>query len=1142
MAGTIKGIIVEIGGDTSGLQKALSKVSSSTSSLSKELKGVNSLLKLDPENVELLTQKQTLLNESIEETQEKLEVLKKVKEQADKKMQEGTKISEENYRSLQREIINTENKYKNLSEELKKFNQANSNWTKAGKKAEEFGKKIDNVSKKIDKVGDNLTTKLTAPIIALGTVAVTTGASLEKSVDKYIATTGKSIEETEKYKEILTNINNSNFGDGFEDIANSMAIVEQQMRGINEASELENITKKAYYLKDAFDSEINESVRAAKMMMEQWGISADESFELINQGYQKGLDKNGDLLDSINEYSVHFRQIGLSATDMFNTFELGAESGAFSIDKVGDAIKEMGIRLKDGTATDVLKSMKLNAKELEKAFAEGGEKGSEAFSKIVKGLQNIKDPLKQNQAGVTIFGTMWEDLGKDAVFSMTSFSNSFDKTAHSLEKSMDTLYSNTENTAETTLKRIKTISSSLGTKLLPIANKLLDKADDFIDKLENLNEEEQQNIIKIGLMVTAIGPAIKIFGKLTSSVGTVSKGIGTFKNAVGVMKSGVDSGNGSVDKLAGCLKALTSPTGLATTSITLLAGSLVYLTLKQTEAQKQAELFAKGIYDQKQSFENYNKSIDETTNSNLAQINSVERLKDELETLVDENGKVKDGYKSRVSFILNELNIALEKEYGLNGDIIESYKELQSQIDSTIEKKKAEIKLSASEQKYKYAIENETQSVENLKQSHEKLGMSIEEAKIKSQELATEMKELEKSGKIYGDYFNIGKEKQALDDLIIAYQDAESIVKQCVDYKKQYETDYALFVEKKYSEIGKTVYSTTENWCDKSLLELGESIQEQGKTLKIYKQIYKDTGDEIALQNMQQAQKNIENLAEELKKRTNTIGELGEDEKGAWKELATTSYETYSLIISNMDKDMQIKIQETTGVIAAGTPQMQEKAEELGKKTVEEFEKSAEAKEKALNTIKGYLKGLKDEEKRELLKNAGIENVDIVLEELDKQKLSEENGKNILKGLWEGLKNNSWQGKILGVASGLAQAVNKAFTGKDGWDEHSPSKKMKKFVEYYIQPISDVMLNKQRNIINTAKSLASKVNSAFESEMKIPQLNDFNNIQAGLNKKISSSTQTVFTTPQIVFNVQELDEAKLQQCFNYINKKFGSQY
>ena len=162
---------------------------------------------------------------------------------------------------------------------------------------------------------------------------------------------------------------------------------------------------------------------------------------------------------------------------------------------------------------------------------------------------------------------------------------------------------------------------------------------------------------------------------------------------------------------------------------------------------------------------------------------------------------------------------------------------------------------------------------------------------------------------------------------------------------------------------------------------------------------------------------------------------------------------------------------------------MAAKAEELGNATVNEFDKSADAKQKALNTIMGYFQGLNDDQKRQLLQQAGIEDVDIVLDELNKGNLSEDHGRNILKGLWNGLRDGKLQSNILGVASGLAKAVNKAFTGKDGWDEHSPSKKMKKFAEYYIQPISDVMNKRKKKITNTATDLVSSINKSIISEM-----------------------------------------------------------
>lgn len=142
MSGTIKGLLLEIGGDTSGLQKALNKVNSTSSSLSKELKGINSLLKLDPKNTELVAQKQTVLTKNIKETEDKLKLLKEAQEEADKTIQSGGAISQENYRNLQREIVSTENKLNNLTEQYKQFrletsklNQARKSYARAWRKS-----------------------------------------------------------------------------------------------------------------------------------------------------------------------------------------------------------------------------------------------------------------------------------------------------------------------------------------------------------------------------------------------------------------------------------------------------------------------------------------------------------------------------------------------------------------------------------------------------------------------------------------------------------------------------------------------------------------------------------------------------------------------------------------------------------------------------------------------------------------------------------------------------------------------------------------------------------------------------------------------------------------------------------------------
>ena len=191
MAGTIKGIVVEIGGDTSGLQKALSKVNSATSSLSKELKGVNSLLKLDPSNTQMLTQKQELLSKSIKETENKLKLLHSTYNRAVESETNGAKISEENWRNIEREIVNTENKLKQLQLQASK-------WNEAGKSIEAFGDKVKNISGKIDNLGTTITNTLTLPVLAIGTAAVTTGNNFEAQMSRVQAISGATSDELEK--------------------------------------------------------------------------------------------------------------------------------------------------------------------------------------------------------------------------------------------------------------------------------------------------------------------------------------------------------------------------------------------------------------------------------------------------------------------------------------------------------------------------------------------------------------------------------------------------------------------------------------------------------------------------------------------------------------------------------------------------------------------------------------------------------------------------------------------------------------------------------------------------------------------------------------------------------------------------------
>ena len=140
MANRIKGITVEIGGDTTKLSKALEGVNKNIRTTQTQLKDVEKLLKLDPSNTELLSQKHKLLADAVTSTKEKLDTLKTAAEQANTALANGD-ITQEQYDALQREIIETENELRNLQNEADRTNTAFAKLEAAGATMQNVGEK-----------------------------------------------------------------------------------------------------------------------------------------------------------------------------------------------------------------------------------------------------------------------------------------------------------------------------------------------------------------------------------------------------------------------------------------------------------------------------------------------------------------------------------------------------------------------------------------------------------------------------------------------------------------------------------------------------------------------------------------------------------------------------------------------------------------------------------------------------------------------------------------------------------------------------------------------------------------------------------------------------------------------------------------
>lgn len=352
------------------------------------------------------------------------------------------------------------------------------------------------------------------------------------------ARTGATAQELEGFEDVMYEVYNSNYGDSLGDVSEKLSTVIQMTDNLDKAS-LAQITKNAIALEDVFGFDVVESLRAANSLTDQFGISAEEAFNLIAQGAQKGLNQNDDLLDTINEYSVQFRNAGYSADDMFNMLANGAETGTWSIDKLGDAVKEFNIRMSDGTANEYLEQLGLNTEEVIAQFNKGGPEAQAAIGDIMEALQECDDATLQYQAGVGLFGTMWEDLGVDTVASLMDTQGAIQSTSDAMAQLDSAAY----DTLESSLSQLgRTIKSEV---VQPVAEELTPAMKEAVDYV-NANvapavDWVSSHLPEIGLALGTLSAVLVAmnWGSLVAQFGKIKGAITGFTTALGAVSGPV---------------------------------------------------------------------------------------------------------------------------------------------------------------------------------------------------------------------------------------------------------------------------------------------------------------------------------------------------------------------------------------------------------------------------------------------------------------------------------------------------------------------------------------------------------------------------------------------------------------------------
>ena len=628
-AGRIKGITIEIGGDSTKLTSALAKVDNALNKTQSNLRDLNKALKLDPGNADLIKDKQLELNKAIEDTKSKLETEK----QALAQMQntEGFDKNSQAARDLKIQIDLDTAALKELESQARQSSSVlGAQMQAAGEKIQAVGDKIKGVGDKISGLGQTMTTSVTVPIVSAF------GASAKAAIDWESAFTGvmKTVDETAttSYADLKNSIN---------EIAKTTASSQNEIAGVMEiagqlgvsADSITDFTKAVVMLGDTTNLSAEEAASSIARFANVTNMSLNETDKfgsaLVDLGNNFATTES-DILNMATRLSGAGAQIGLSQGEILG-FATALSSVGIEAEMGGSAFSKAMIKMQVAAETGYEPVIELSEKtgmslrELEllsannskdfKALADSLGLTATEMNATIKAGNNLEDFAKVANMSTEQFVKLYRDdapaamqafiqgLGdveghgestiamlQDMGFTevrlrdtLTRLANSGDLVTDAVSRGNKAWSENTAMTAEAEKRyatmaakiqqlknRITEVAVGIGETLMPYIEKAMDYVEGLVEKWKALDDEHKEAILKFAAIAAAVGPLLIIIGKVVASVGSIVSVVGHLVSGIGTLLS-------SIGGLSGVLAALASPIGIAVAAITALVAGFTYL-------------------------------------------------------------------------------------------------------------------------------------------------------------------------------------------------------------------------------------------------------------------------------------------------------------------------------------------------------------------------------------------------------------------------------------------------------------------------------------------------------------------------------------------------------------------------------------
>lgn len=528
MADRIRGITIEIDGNTTKLSQALSGVNKDLKDTQSALKDVNKLLKLDGGNVDLLKQKQSNLTTAIKDTESRLKTEREALAQL--KTADSTPEVQKQMEALERQIAEDEQQLKSLKKEFKDFGSVTQQQVKAvGEKLKEVGEKIKQTGDKIKTVGTSLT-KVTAPLTLIGAAGVKSFAEVDKTMTLTEKTMGATEEEarllSDAMKEAAANstfgmsdaatasLNFARAGLTAAEAANALAPAMNLAAG--EGGDLDTVSGGLVATINGFAGSFNETTRYADVFANACNNSAldvnslSESMSIAAPIFSAA----GYTVEDAALYLGVLADNGIDANKGATSLKTGLARLVSPAKEGAEKMKQLGISVTNADGS--MKDSVTIQKELHDAFAGLSESEQIAAASAIFGknqmapwlalINSAPDDVQALSDKIAVQGTTTEM----AEAMMGGFGGSLEKLKSSIDVAV----------------------TSIGEALAPTIQKISDIVQKAVDWFNSLDADQQQMIATIGLVVAAVGPVLVVVGSVISGIGSIVSGVGGLISAM----------------------------------------------------------------------------------------------------------------------------------------------------------------------------------------------------------------------------------------------------------------------------------------------------------------------------------------------------------------------------------------------------------------------------------------------------------------------------------------------------------------------------------------------------------------------------------------------------------------------------------